>query len=76
MNLVLDDAYEVYRKKGTRTSLGKASCFSPFSFVEATTTCGSLLIFTFIFFWGASVTGRILLKGDNITLMQSAGAAQ
>mmetsp|Transcript_11649 Transcript_11649/g.21851 ORF Transcript_11649/g.21851 Transcript_11649/m.21851 type:complete len:90 (+) Transcript_11649:141-410(+) len=41
MNLVLDDAYEVYRKKGTRTSLG-----------------------------------RILLKGDNITLMQSAGAAQ
>ncbi|WZN64314.1 small nuclear ribonucleoprotein E [Chloropicon roscoffensis] len=40
MNLVLDDAYEVYKKKNTRTALG-----------------------------------RILLKGDNITLMQSAGSS-
>ncbi|QDZ20607.1 small nuclear ribonucleoprotein E [Chloropicon primus] len=41
MNLVLDDAYEVYKKKNTRTPLG-----------------------------------RILLKGDNITLMQSVGSSQ
>eukprot|EP01125_Pyxidicula_operculata_P022645 TRINITY_DN944_c0_g1_i1.p1 TRINITY_DN944_c0_g1~~TRINITY_DN944_c0_g1_i1.p1 ORF type:complete len:110 (+),score=32.22 TRINITY_DN944_c0_g1_i1:41-370(+) len=39
MNLVLDDAEEIYKKKGTRKKLG-----------------------------------RILLKGDNITLMMNSGS--
>ena len=60
MNLVLDDAYEVYRKKNTRTPLG---------------ICLYILkVFDLTDFFN-HFEGRILLKGDNITLMQSAGAS-
>jgi small nuclear ribonucleoprotein (snRNP)-like protein len=52
MNVVIDEAEEVYQKEGKeRRSIGQCQ------------ECGreSLLIY---------YTGRILLKGDNITLIQ------
>lgn len=62
MNLVLDDAEEVNVKKKMRKSLGGAIFTSSFLYSLFS------LIFNII---SLSISGRILLKGDNITLMMN-----
>jgi small nuclear ribonucleoprotein (snRNP)-like protein len=59
MNLVLEDAEEVNTKTKSRKRLGRLVCC--FCLPRAALT--RLLFFFF--------SGRILLKGDNITLLQS-----
>lgn len=57
MNIVLDDAEEVYVKTNTRKQIG--NIINSFYHMNS-------CLFTFI------ITGRVLLKGDNITLIQNA----
>ncbi len=59
MNIVLDDAEEVYVKTNVRKQIGNASFFSFNHF--------SYNLFPF--------AGRVLLKGDNITLIQNAAGS-
>lgn len=59
MNIVLDDAEEVYVKTKTRKQVGMFKLFF-FCVLHTSHT---------IFFQS---TGRVLLKGDNITLIQNA----
>lgn len=67
MNLVLEEAEELNVKKKTRKPLGWSSYF-----VLPVIACFSFM-FHFIYPLGLLFlfTGRILLKGDNITLMMS-----
>lgn len=58
--MVLDEAEEVHQKKKERRAVGSF----PFCFVVLLMT-----FFCFLFFF--FVPGRILLKGDNVTLVQS-----
>ena len=58
MNLVMNDAEEVFLKKDVRKKLGK-----PFFIMLL------LLIFMVMFFL---CVGRILLRGDNVTLIMLA----
>ena len=60
MNIVLDDAEEVYLKTKTRKQIGMPS-LNPHS--------NQLNALTFSF---STIAGRVLLKGDNITLIQNA----
>ena len=62
MNIVLDDAEEVYVKTQTRKQIGR------FSFWVVSRLCQ---IFTDNF-----EIGRVLLKGDNITLIQNAADSE
>lgn len=62
MNLVLDEAEEVYVKKGHRKQLGMNTCIAGWLLAEFK----PFLVFTGV----VATAGRILLKGDNITLMQ------
>jgi small nuclear ribonucleoprotein (snRNP)-like protein len=64
MNLVLDEAEEVSMKKKTRKPLGMpTACIS--------SSIDQKFILTFHLTFLVSHAGRILLKGDNITLMQT-----
>ncbi|CAL8990796.1 unnamed protein product, partial [Prunus brigantina] len=64
MNLVLDEAEEVSIKKNTRKSLGESPRLSLFCCPRVVQ---SLNCFCFVLI----ISGRILLKGDNITLMMN-----
>ncbi|CAN1173398.1 Small nuclear ribonucleoprotein E [Linum perenne] len=69
MNLVLDDAEEVNVKKKSRKSLGNVLTSHQFYMLlhssSHTASISSLPI--------SILLGRILLKGDNITLMMNTG---
>ena len=59
MNIVLDNAEEVYVKSGSRTRVGKIHDLTILSNV-----CTNIIYLT--------CSGKILLKGDCITLIQRA----
>ena len=63
MNLVLDDAEEVHIKKKSRKTLGMFTISLFFSLRSP--KCAWFEVFHLC------CSGRILLKGDNITLMMS-----
>lgn len=65
MNLVLDESEEVNLKNGNRKQVGK--CLFIHSLI--TRSLGELHSLTLNCF-----TGRILLKGDNITLIQTSNS--
>ena len=63
MNLVLDEAEEVSMKRKSRKALGAPATWAAPFFWAQLQFCG-------VNSW-SSCAGRILLKGDNITLMQT-----
>jgi small nuclear ribonucleoprotein (snRNP)-like protein len=80
MNLVLDDAEEVDVKKKTRKSLGAFSVVLVDRAVVGTgdsrllrrcPCCHKIMVVHSFCLEYTSFTGRILLKGDNITLMMT-----
>ena len=62
MNIVLDDAEEVYVKTNVRKQIGKVK-YDIFS---------QCFHYNQLFFL---ILGRVLLKGDNITLIQNAAGS-
>ncbi len=71
MNLVLDEAEEVSMKRKTRKALGMPGGFAAALLDAEKVQLGWVLTYMFNDF-----TGRILLKGDNITLMQTTCAPE
>ena len=81
MNIVVDQAEEISVKKGTRKAIGASSG----SRSAARCSCAAVerpeahydrpvphnLRSACVWLWPGGWTGRILLKGDNITLIQS-----
>ena len=65
MNLVLDNAEELDMKKKQRTSLGNEN------WMYEAALCPFLDTYFILFF-----LGRILLKGDNITLLMQVGGSK
>ena len=61
MNIVLDDAVEIYQKKKSRREIGLLFFFFSIFFNPSlfSPSCGSVFL------------GRIMLRGDNITLIQA-----
>lgn len=70
MNLVLDEAEEVSLKRKSRKPLGQLPCYM----YMPCCCCDCLLLCRYaktVVTICARNAGRILLKGDNITLMQT-----
>jgi small nuclear ribonucleoprotein (snRNP)-like protein len=67
MNLVLDDGIEINTKTNARRPVGKKSRIN-YRVIKTNFGPSDLFIPNICEF----VTGRLLLKGDNITLIQSA----
>lgn len=72
MNLVLDEAEEVSMKRKTRKALGTRCVYLGWKHVllRVIANQGAVLMLCLY-----CIAGRILLKGDNITLMQTTYAS-
>ena len=68
MNLVLDEAEEVSLKRKSRKPLGQLPCYMYMPCRDCLLLCQYAKTVVTIC---AQNAGRILLKGDNITLMQT-----
>ena len=72
MNLVLDDAEEMSIKKKSRKPLGERLLPEHIGRARAGPTAKAACAASTVAHHAVALAGRILLKGDNITLMMNA----